>query len=162
MKGMPSVTRVLMVLSVLAGLSSIVGAQKDPHIGTWKLDLSRSTFSPGPAPGSQTVTFLATADGLAALLQGVGADGKAINPDVSNVAIIFDGKDHPTPMPGYEVSAWQRVDANTYRVVRKKAGKIVLTSVNVVSKDGTTMTITTTGIGADGKPVNNVRVFVRQ
>ena len=152
----------LLIACILTGSIALVQAQKDPHIGTWKLDLSKSTFSPGPAPKSQTVTYLQTADGLAALLQGIGADGKPINPDSSNVAIVFDGKDHPTPMPGYEVSAWTHVDANTYRAVRKKAGKIVLTSTNVVSKDGKTMTITTTGVDADGKAVNNVRVFDRQ
>ena len=39
------------------------------------------------------------------------------------------------------------------------AGKIVLISTNVVSKDGQTMTITTKGVNADGQSVNNVRVY---
>ena len=53
-------------------------------------------------------------------------------------------------------------DTNKYVVSRKKAGKVVLTSTNVVSSDGKTMTITTKGVDADGRPVNNVRVYDRQ
>ena len=42
-------------------------------------------------------------------------------------------------------STWRRINANTYEVIRKKAGKIVLTSTNVLSKDGKTMTVTLKG-----------------
>jgi len=44
-------------------------------------------------------------------------------------------------------------------VNRKKAGKIVLTSTNVVSDGGKTMTITTKGVNEDGQLVTNVRVY---
>ena len=55
-----------------------------------------------------------------------------------------------------------RISANKYEVARKKGGKIVLSSINVVSKDGKTMTITTKGVGEDGRPINNVRVYEKQ
>jgi hypothetical protein len=47
-------------------------------------------------------------------------------------------------------------------VIRKKAGKVVLTSTNVLSKDGRTMTITTKGHDAAGQTINNVRVYDKQ
>jgi len=152
----------VLAITILGCLASLTAAAGDPRTGTWKLDLAKSTFSPGPPPKSQTLTYFETVDGLAALLQGIDARGKPINPDVSNMMIVFDGKDHPTPMASYDVSAWQRLDAHTYRVVRKKGGKVVLTSINVISQDGMTMTITTTGVGVDGAPIRNVRVFERQ
>jgi hypothetical protein len=155
--------RIAMTMCLLAALMSIASAQGDPRIGTWELNLVKSTFNPGPPPRSQTLTYGPAGQGLWALLQGVDATGKPFNPDTSNMAIKFDGKDHPTPMAmpqaTYDSSAWTRISANQYVVKRKKAGKVVLTSTNVVSDDGKTMTITTKGVDAGGRPINNIRVY---
>jgi hypothetical protein len=151
---------------LFAALMSVASAQGDTRVGTWELNLGQSTFNPGPPPKRQTLTYGATARGLWALLQGIDAAGKPINPDTSNTAINFDGKDHPTaqarPQANYDSSAWTRISANKYVVNRKKAGKVVLTSTNVVSNDGKTMTITTKGVDEDGRPINNVRVYDKQ
>jgi hypothetical protein len=96
---------------------------------------------------------------MTALLQGLDAAGQPINPDPGNFTIYFDGRDHPTPRPGYDTSTWKRISANKYVVYRKKAGKVVLTSVNVVSDDGRTQTITTTGTDENGRRISNVRVY---
>jgi hypothetical protein len=152
----------LLALCMLIPLTSGVFAQSDPRVGTWALNLAKSTFNPGPPPKKQTLWYKAEGQGLTALLQGIDAAGKPINPDSGNLAIYFDGKDHPTPQAGYDSSVWTRVNVNEYVVHRKKAGKIVLTSTNVVSNNGLTMTIATKGIDADGRPINNVRVYDRQ
>jgi hypothetical protein len=154
----------MLAMCSLGSLTPGASAQGDAQIGTWELNLAKSTFSPGPPPMRQTLTYQAQPDGLGAvlLLQGVDAAGKPINPDASNLVITFDGKDHPTPSANYEVSAWKRISANEYEVTRKKTGKVVLTSTHVVSKDDKTMTITTKGVGANGHPINNVRVYDRQ
>lgn len=138
---------------------SLAAAQNEPRVGTWELNLAKSTFSPGPAPKKQTLTFQAAGPHWTALLQGIDASGKPINPDMNNLAINFDGKDHPTANVDYDTTAWKRIGANKYEVIRKKAGKVVLTSTNVVSEDGKTMTITTKGVNAAGQPISNVRVY---
>jgi hypothetical protein len=153
---------VLLTLCMLVALPCVASGQGDPRLGTWELNLAKSTFSPGPPPQKQTLWYKAEGRELTALLQGVDAAGIPINPDSGNLTIYLDGKDHPTPQPGYDSSAWTRLSANKYVVSRKKAGKIVLTSTNVVSTDGRTMTITTKGVDADGRPVNNLRVYERQ
>lgn len=153
---------IMLAMGLLAALTSVASAQGDAHVGTWVLNLEKSTFNPGPAPKRQTLWYKAEGKGMTALLQGVDAEGKPINLDPSNLAINFDGRDHPTPRVNYDSSAWTRVSANKYVVYRKKAGKVVLTSTNVVSDDGKTMTITTTGIGEDGRPISNVRVYDRR
>jgi hypothetical protein len=154
---------IVLAICLLAALTSAVSAQDDPRVGTWELNLAKSTFNPGPPPRRQTLWYKAEGRGLTALLQGLDAAGKPINPDASNFAINFDGRDHPTPLAtpqaNYDSSAWTRISANKYVVNRKKAGKVVLTSTNVVSDDGKTMTITTKGVGEDGQPINNVRVY---
>jgi len=151
-----------LAMCMVVAVASGVTAQGDPHVGTWELDLAKSTFKPGPPPRRQTLWYKAEGRGLTALLQGVDAAGLPINPDSGNLAINFDGKDHPTPQAGYDSSNWTRISSHKYVVYRKKAGKVVLTTTNVVSNDGKTMTIETKGIDADGRPVDIVTVYDRQ
>jgi hypothetical protein len=142
--------------------ASAVFAQAESRVGIWELNLAKSTFSPGPAPKRQTLTFQKAGPQWTALLQGIDGSGKPISPDIGNLVINFDGKDHPTPAEDYDTTAWKRIDPAKYEVIRKRAGKVVLISINVVSKDGKTMTITTTGQNANGQAVNNVRVYDKQ
>jgi hypothetical protein len=139
--------------------ASVALAQGELRVGTWELNLAKSTFSPGPLPRRQTLTFQAAGPQWTALLQGVDASGNPINPDLNNLAITFDGKDHPTANVDYDTTAWKRSRGNQYEVIRKRAGKIVLISINEISNDGKMMTITTKGVSANGQPVHNVRVY---
>jgi hypothetical protein len=153
---------VVPTLCLVAVLGAVASGQIESRVGTWQLNLAKSTFSPGPPPKRQTLIFGAAGRQWTALLQGIDASGKPINPDVNNLTIDFDGRDHPTQTIDYETTAWKRIKGNDYEVIRKKAGKIVLTSTNVLSKDGKTMTITTKGHNAAGEAINNVRVYEKQ
>jgi hypothetical protein len=92
---------------------------------------------------------------------GIGAAG---NP----VVLVFtdiseDGKPHPvTGSPNLDADTLTRVDAYTVNTSRTKAGKVVQTGTFVVSGDGKTLTFTTTGTGANGRPFNNVQVYEKQ
>ena len=121
-----------LAMCLVAALTSLASAQEDRHVGAWELNVAKSTFNPGPPPTRQTLWYKAEGRGLTALFQGVDAAGLPVNPDPSNLAIYFDGKDHPTPQPSYDTSAWTRLSPTNYVVYRKKAGKVVLTSTNVV------------------------------
>ena len=140
----------------------MIAAQAQPRVGVWELNLERSKFTPGPAPRKQTLTFRAAGPQWVALIQGIDASGKPLDPDMSNLAITFDGKDHPTATIDYETTAWTLVDARRYTVTRKRAGKVVLTSVNDISEDGHTMTIATTGVNAAGHVIDDLRVYERR
>jgi hypothetical protein len=153
---------VVLALCLLPTQASVASAQGELRVGTWELNRAKSTFSPGPPPQRQTLTFRAAGPHWTALLQGVDASGKPINPDMNNLAITFDGKDHPTANVDYDTTAWKPSSAHKYEVIRKKAGKIVLTSTNEISNDGKTMTITTKGVNANGQQVHNVRVYDKQ
>jgi hypothetical protein len=155
-------TSIAVPLCLILGSASPTFAQIESRIGTWELNPQKSTFSPGPPPRRQTLTFKKAGPQWVALLQGVEADGRPINPDMNNLAINFDGKDHPTANVDYDTTVWKIVNSSTYEVIRKRAGKIVLTSVNTLSADGATMTITTRGHDAAGQEINNVRVYERR
>lgn len=147
---------VVRALCLVAVVTSVAAAQIEARVGTWELNLAKSTFSPGPPPKKQTLTFRAAGPQWMALLQGIDASGKPINPDMNNLAINFDGRDHPTANENYDTTAWKHINKNTYEVIRKKAGKVVLTSTNILSKDGKTMTITTKGVNAEGNQLTTL------
>jgi len=163
MNALPLSRRTITVVLALCLLPNHTSAQGELRVGTWELNVAKSTFSPGLPPQKQTLKFFrAEGHQWAALLQGVDASGRPINPDMNNLAISFDGKDHPTATADYDTTAWKRVTTNKYEVIRKRAGKIVMTSTNELSNDGRTMTITTKGINATGQTVHNVRVYEKQ
>ena len=155
-------TLAALVCGLAIGVAPRALAQGEARVGTWELDLARSSFSPGPPPRKQTLVFRAAGTQWTALLQGVDAEGRPINPDLNNLAITFDGRDHPTATVDYDTTAWKRSRGTSYEVIRRKGGKIVMTSTNELSADGRTMTIRTTGVTANGQRVDTVRVYQKK
>ncbi len=137
-----------------------VSAQASPEIGTWKLNVAKSKFSPGPAPKSQTVTFTAAGQGVKVTTEGVGADGSKT---AQSYTANYDGKDVPlTGSATTDTVSLKRISATTVERTDKKAGKIGQTITRVMSADGKTLTITTKGTNAQGQAVNNVGVYEKQ
>src|ERR1700732_1678578 len=71
MKRASFVVAVPLALGMVAAVAPITSAQTDPHVGTWKLDVTKSKFTPGPAPKSETFTYEADGPNLTVLVQGV-------------------------------------------------------------------------------------------
>jgi hypothetical protein len=131
-------------------------AQANPRIGTWKLDLAKSTYQQGQAPSSETRTYLATEDG------GLQLTANAVLPSgtkqPSGYRAIFDGKDHPyTGTAGDTIAITGDGWASDSTI--KMAGKVTQTSHSVISKNGKTMTQTTKT--ASGEPVST-RIYNKQ
>jgi len=65
-------------LAVVLGVNvTNVSAQaSDPRVGTWKLNVAKSKYNPGPAPQSQTLKVEASGKGEKVTSEVVGADGK--------------------------------------------------------------------------------------
>ena len=59
-------------------LSAQPGAKAEPEylLGIWRLDLTRSRYSPGPPPKSETRTFSRDEDGLKGVVERFLADGR--------------------------------------------------------------------------------------
>ena len=132
----------------------------DPLVGTWKLNVAKSTYSPGPAPKSLTAKIEAAGEG-----EKVTADG--VRGDDTPIQVVYtaqyDGKDHPiTGSPMADTVSLKRLDANTTERTDKKAGKVVQTLTRKLSSDGKTMTVTIKGTDAEGRPINNLAVLEKQ
>ena len=145
---------------VLALAGTALAQSSNPRIGTWKLNLARSTYAAGTAPKSATFTVVAAGAGVKVTVDGVNADGT-----VSHwmYTANYDGKDYPvTGNPNRETVASTLVDANTLKSIYKKGGKAAVTQTSVLSSDGKTITITSTSTDAKGQPVNSVAIYDRQ
>ena len=150
---------VAVALVVIAGGTTL--AQTDTSLGTWKLNLAKSKYDPGPPPMSETRVYEAwETDGVKATHTRVQADGTRAT---FGFSAHYDGKDYKyTGSPDYDTIALKRVDANTTDATLKKGGKVVQTAKVVVSSDGKTRTVTTTGVNAKGQKINDVLVFDKQ
>ena len=153
----------MFALAVLLSTGVSAMAQSaDPWLGTWKLNLAKSTYSPASlAPKSQTTKQTASQDSVTATTDGVDAQGKPLHTDIT---YKFDGKEYeykgaPDPKT---TRIYTRISDNTYQWVSKVDGRITTTSRVSVAADGKTRTIVTTGRDAQGRAINNVTSWDKQ
>jgi hypothetical protein len=143
--------------------SSLLLAQTDTYLGTWKLNLAKSNYGATPPTKSETRTITPQGDGVKISFEGVSANG---SPIAYSYTTKYDGKDSPVSGVGHpkaaDMIAVKRVDANTILQTDKKAGKVVGSNRSVISKDGKVLTITSKGVGPDGQPRDTVTVWDKQ
>ena len=157
-----AVLGVVVTLGVMLGVGLVrVSAQgSDARSGTWKLNVEKSKYNPGPAPQSVTMKIEAAGEGEKATTEGVNAAGA---PTKTEYTAQYDGKDSPMTGPqNADTVSLKRLDARTIERTDKKGDKVVATSTRVVSEDGKTMTVTVTGTNAQGQAMNNVTVWEKQ
>lgn len=149
------------VFACAASFTAVASAQVDKRaFGTWKLNLAKSKFSPGPAPKSLTVKFEPAGKGVWLNGEVVGADGK---PAKVTYTANIDGKDYPyVGSPVVDTISLRRIDANTIERTDKKAGKVVQVLTRVMAKGGKSFTVTAKGTSAKGEAVHNVLLFEKQ
>jgi hypothetical protein len=132
----------------------------DPMIGTWKVNLAKSTYSPGPPPKSATTKFSPWEDGVRITGDIVDALGNNIHLEV---AAKFDGKEYPIKgSPVADAISLKRIDERQTDVVWKKDGKVTMMGKSLISSDGRTTTLTQTGTDAQGRTVKNVIISEKQ
>ena len=158
MRTLKVVTIVLAVLLAMLGVVVTV-ASADQHSGTWKLNVAKTKYSPGPAP--QAMTLKIESNETDYKLSGDGTDG-AGKPMHVEYSAKFDGKEYPAKTPYGDTVSVKRIDASTIETTNKKAGKLTVTVTSVVSKDGKTRTSTFKGKDAEGHEVSHVAVYDKQ
>jgi hypothetical protein len=142
-------------------ITTIAVCGADNSIGTWKLNIEKSKYTPAPFPIKNLTTTREAADGGVKITStGVQADGTPIN---SSNTIKYDGKEYPIAGAPWDTSSMKQVDANTLTSTNtQKHGKYHVTNRTVISKDGKTMTTTSKGTNAEGKPVTATLVYDKQ
>ncbi len=153
---------VILALGVVLGadIANLSAQASDPRMGTWKLNVAKSKFSPGPAPQALTVKVEPSGQGEKVTAEFVNADGTRTT---TQYTANFDGKDYP--LTGSQIAdtvSLKRINARTTDRTDRKGGTVAQTLRRVVSQDGKTMTVTTKGTNAQGQAVNNVVVFGKE
>jgi hypothetical protein len=157
--------RKTLLLAVLATCCAIVFSSNvafaaDNWLGTWKLNVAKSKFNPGPGPQGRTLKFESTADGIQQSADTMTSDGSPMH---GGYLTRYDGVDVPwTGNPDADIASAKKIDDNSYVNTWKKDGKTTIVAKAVVSKDGKTLTVTQTGVNAKGQKVKNVEVYERQ
>ena len=151
----------IVVTAVCAVASSVSSRAQapDPFVGTWKLDVAKSTYKPGPAPKSLTVVIEPAGKGLKIAADGVAGDGTPIKLGYTSMR---DGKDVPTTgSPMYDTAAITQISPTDVNIDYKKGGKLAMNAKAAVAKDGKTMTVTYTGTDPKGQAFTNVAVYAK-
>ena len=152
--------RIALLLLVPFVLLVRAQAPNDPLIGTWKLNLAKSKYDPGPAPQSQITKYEPYGkDGVKRTIDGVNARGEK---DQREENYSFDGKEHPVNNPEADAGVNRRMDAYTTERILTKGGRLINALRRVVSKDGKTLTITEEGTDDQGKPFSEVTIYDKQ
>ena len=140
----------------LAAQSAAIPIQ-DSLIGTWRLDLAKSRYSPGPAPRGETRTYARDANGVSGRIERHHADG------TREIIDYRADADHEVPVYGtraYDAIRFKRLDAYTIEGVLSHAGKVYGYSRRIISPDGQTLTVTFRR-EERGDMVNNVAVYTK-
>lgn len=117
---------ITVVFGLLVWLSPTLRAESNPFLGTWKLNLAKSTYDPGPPPKSDDRTLEAwEGDGVKATYVQVDAAGHS---STLSYAAHYDGEDYRyTGSASRDTIALRRIDANTVESVLRKGGQAMLT-----------------------------------
>ncbi len=135
----------------------------DSSAATWKFNAAKSkTTSTNPIK-SQTDVRESTPDGGVKVTRtGQFTDG---TPNEGTYSYNYDGKESSAAATGlpFDKISVKRIDENTTSwEVKMTGGKYQATGQNVISKDGKTLTQTSKGTSAEGKPEASTNVFDRQ
>src|SRR5262245_13476632 len=147
-------------------------------IGTWKQNMEKSTYSPGPAPpkGSYAVRQYAAGDdgSIVAITMNVDPEGLPSLGAIS--AANYDGKEyvqHTVATLATSLGAhigpridrtitYKPIDQYTVQIIQRQDGEIVSASMRTLSRDGKTMTDRFDYTNAVGQRVTNTLVFEKQ
>ena len=144
--------KTLLTASLWLTAAAIVCAA-NPHIGTWKLNESKSKFAEGSTK-NQTVTYTEGEGGMINVtVDGTDKDGKAVH---WTVQCKFDGKPYKVEgNPNVDTMTYKKVDEHTNKITGMKDGKTTMSGTITVSKDGKSRVVDTSVTGADGKKVTD-------
>ncbi len=166
---MQRMSHVIGIAAIVAGGVVAVAVAQTPtaidkaYMGTWKLNIAKSTYTPGPPPKEVTRIHEDRGGGFVLVItDGVNAQGVKTH---GGYVYKPDGKEYPVAglnQTGSATNSLVAVDPYTVTFTQKTDGKITGTGRRVVSKDGKTMTITTTGTNAQGQATSSTQMYDKQ
>ncbi len=129
-------------------------------VGTWKRNLAKSSYSPGPPPSTEQTLTLEIVNGLLQVTEdGFNAQGQ---PTHNVFVVTFDGSEHVVDAAQGITRTYRWIDERTYEGLNRVKGEQTTTIEYALARDGKTHTLTTTGISSQGQLIHNVVVYEKQ
>ena len=155
----------LLVVSLVAvSISPVLTAQstspKEPDqlVGAWRLDVAKSRYRPGPAPISETRTYVREGENVLGVIQREFAGGRR---ERIEYTANYDREYPVTGTEDYDMVVLKRIDRSTSEAVLSHAGRVFGTARRVIAPDGKSMTITFRRDSETGVSVLNFAYYDR-
>ena len=127
-------------------------------LGTWRLNVSKSKYSPGPPIREETRVYTRMPDGIQGVVTRTHADGHVERFEYN---ANFGREQMVTGNPDYDAVTLRKIDEFTSASTLTHAGSVYGVGRRVISPEGKTMTLTFDRVNAD-KPVHNIAVYEKQ
>lgn len=151
---------ILVALTLLLAASQLSLAAENPLMGTWKLNESKSKYASDSGKNTTVTYTAAKGDMIKCTADGVDKDGKPIHWTWTGK---FDGKPYPIKgSPAFDTLAYHSMNERTNETTATKNGKVVMTAVIAVAKDGKSRTVTLIGTDAKGKKFTDRTYYDKQ
>ena len=151
--------RIAVVAVALSFVATAACFAANPHMGTWKLNETKSKIPAGMGKNT-TVTYAEAKDEVKVTIDGMDKDGK---PTHSVWVGKFDGKAYPVKGNlSYNSVAYKMVNDRTNDITAMKDGKTAWTGRITVAADGKSRTVTINGTDADGKKFKGKAVYDKE
>ncbi len=155
--------RIMALVVVMIVACAVAGADDNPLIGKWKINLAKTKYNAGTPPKNQVITYDMVGDALRLTAEIDNAQGHQTN----SYTAKYDGKDYAFTSTARDAVQGQtvrlkRIDANTTQRTTYFKGKQIGTVTEVVSKDGKTLMRTQKGVNPQGQPIDNIQILDRQ
>jgi hypothetical protein len=134
------------------------GQGVDHLVGTWKLNVEKSTYVGNQPPKSQTNTFSGEGQQFIDTVEGVNAQGQAVKVVFQH---IYDGMPHATPGSPDRGSVAYTRSGDTINFTRFKNVKTAQVG-QLLIVSGKTFPLVTGGITSDNQPFYNLGAYDRQ
>ncbi len=147
------------MLAYGGGTVALSANQADPVLGTWKLNLAKSKFDPGPAPQSQMRTYAERSGNHAHDQRRRSGRIAALDPGDGQIrwqGLSACGESELVTL------SMKRVNGTTVKTTLMRGGKVVGTMMRSVSDHGIVLTVSTKVTDPKGAAHNDVAVFDKQ
>ena len=154
----------LVVSFVAVSASPVLTAQstspKEPDqlVGAWRLDVAKSRYRPGPAPLSETRTYVRQGENVLGVILREFANGRR---ERIEYTANYDREYPVTGTEDYDMVVLKRIDRSTSEAVLSHAGRVFGTARRVIAADGRSMTITFRRDSETGVSVLNFAYYER-
>jgi hypothetical protein len=127
-------------------------------LGTWRLNVAKSRYSPGPPVREETRVYTRMPEGIVGVVTRTHADGQVERFEYN---ANFGHEQMVTGNPDYDAVTLRKIDDYTSAVTLSHAGAVYGVGRRAISPDGKTLTLTFDRQNSD-KPVHNVAIYEKQ